>query len=101
MCAFTKYISRINNTQLDDIDIIMPMYNLIEYSDNYSKTSEILWWYCKNEPAINHADGKIADFTEDNVTDSFKMKEKITGKTDGNGTKNVEIMIPLKYLSNF
>ena len=46
-CApFTKCISRINNTDIDnahDIDIIMPMYNLIEYSDNYSKTSRSLW----------------------------------------------------------
>ena len=45
-CApFTKCISRINNTDIDnahDIDIVMPMYNLIEYSDNYSKTSGIL-----------------------------------------------------------
>ena len=41
---FTKCISRINNTDIDnahDIDIVMPMYNLIEYSDNYSKTSEV------------------------------------------------------------
>ena len=46
-CAsFTKCISRINNTDIDnahDIDIVMPMYNLIEYSDNYSKTSGCLW----------------------------------------------------------
>ena len=46
-CApFTKCISRINNTDIDnadDIDIVMPMYNLIEYSDNYSKTSRSLW----------------------------------------------------------
>ena len=46
-CApFTKCISRINNTDIDtarDIDIVMPMYNLIEYSDNFSKTSGSLW----------------------------------------------------------
>ena len=46
-CAtFTKCISRINNTDIDnaqDIDIVMPMHNLIEYSDNYSKTSRSLW----------------------------------------------------------
>ena len=46
-CApFTNCISEINNIDLDnakDIDIVMPMYNLIEYSDNYSKTSESLW----------------------------------------------------------
>ena len=50
-CApFTDCISKINNTQVDnakDIDIVMPMYNLIEYSDNYSKTSGSLSQYCK------------------------------------------------------
>ena len=53
-CApFTKCISRINNTDIDtaqDIDIVMPMYNLIEYSHNYSKTSGSLWKYHKDEP---------------------------------------------------
>ena len=46
-CApFIKWISKINNTQIDNaecIDIVMPMYNLIDYSDNYSKTSGSLW----------------------------------------------------------
>ena len=55
-CApFTKCISRINNTDIDnaqDIDIVMPMYNLIEYSDNYSKTSRSLWQYYKDDPTI-------------------------------------------------
>ena len=69
----------------------MPMYNLIEYSDNYSKTSVSLWQYYKDEP-------------NDNLTDpeSFKSKIKITGNTPADGnTKNVEIIIPLKYLNNF
>ena len=48
-CApFTKYIRRINNTDIDnahDIDIVMPMHKLLEYSDNYSKTSGSLWKY--------------------------------------------------------
>ena len=56
-CApFTKCISRINNTNIDnvqDIDIVMPMYNLIEYSDNYSKTSGSLWQYYKDDPNDN------------------------------------------------
>ena len=94
-CApFTKCISRINNTDIDnaqDIDIVMPMYNLIEYSDNYSKTSGSLWQYYKDDP-------------NDNITqsESFKSKIKITGKTPAAGnTKDVEIIVPLKYLSNF
>ena len=53
---FTKCISKINVTEIDnaqDIDIVMPMYNLIEYSDNYSKTSGSLWQYYKDEPSDN------------------------------------------------
>ena len=104
-CApFTDCISKINNTQVDnakDIDIVMPMYNLIEYSDNYSKTSGSLWQYCKEIPAVNNA-GNIIDFTNTITTDSFKFKTKITGQTNNNGRiDNVEIMVPLKYLSNF
>ena len=50
----------------------MPMYNLIEYSDNYSKTSGSLWQYCKDIPAVNN--DKIADFGEGNLTNSFNLK---------------------------
>ena len=84
----------INNTQVDnakDINIVMPMYNLIEYSDNYAKTSGSLWQYFRDEPDDNLEDSK-----------SFKSKVKITGKTPNNDNeKEVEIMVPLKYLSNF
>ena len=104
-CAlFTNCISKINNTQVDNaeyIDIVIPMYNLIEYSDNYSKTSRSLRQYCKEIPAENNA-GNIIDFTATNATDSFKFKTKITGQSDNDGRiDNVEIMIPLKYLRNF
>ena len=84
-----------------NIDIVMPMYNLIEYSDNYSKTSGSLWQYCKEIPAVNNA-GNIVDFNGANATDSFNFKAKITGQTNDDGEiNNVEIMVPLKYLSNF
>ena len=103
-CApFTNCISEINNTQIDnakDINIVMPMYNLIEYSDNYAKTTGSLWQYCKDIPARN-ANGDIAIFAENNTTDSFKFKAKITGQTGNDGTKDAEIMVSLKYLSNF
>ena len=103
-CApFANCISEINKTQIDnakDIDIVMPMYNLIEYSDNYAKTTGSLWQYCKDIPARN-ANDEITEFTEANLTDSFKFKLKITGRTGNGGTKDVEIMVPLKYLSNF
>ena len=103
-CApFTNCISEINNTQIDkakDIDIVMPMYKLTEYSDNYAKATGSLWQYCKDIPARN-ANGEIIAFDVNNTTDSFKFKAKITGQTRNDGTKDVEIMVPLKYLSNF
>ena len=94
-CApFTNCVSEINNTQTDNvkhIDIVMPMYNLIEYSDNYAKTSGSLWQYFRDEPNDNIEDSK-----------SFKSKIMITGKTSNNNNeKDVEILVPLKYLSNF
>ena len=83
------------------------MYNLIEYRNNYSKTSGSLWQYCKEIPAVNNA-GDIVDFNGANATDSFNFKTKITGQTADNnnngniaGRVDVEIMVPLKYLSNF
>ena len=81
-CApFTKCINRINNTEIDnakDIDIVMPMYNLIEYSDNYSKTFGSLWKYYKDDPNDHIAD-----------SESFKYKVKIRGKTPADrNTKN-------------
>ena len=79
----------------------MSMYNLIEYSNNYSKTSGSLWQYCKDIPAVNN-NGNIVEFNGANATDSFNFKAKITGQTDDDGEiNNVEIMVPLKYLSNF
>ena len=54
---FTNCISEINNTQIDnakDIDIVMPMYSLIEYSDNYAKTFGSLWQYCKDIPPVDN-----------------------------------------------
>ena len=102
-CApFTNCISETNNTQIDnakDIDIVMPMYNLIEYSDNYAKTTGSLLQYCKDIPARN-VNNEIIVFDVNNATDSFKFKAKITGQTGNNRTKDVEI-VPLKYLSNF
>ena len=53
----------------------MPVYNLIEYSDNYSKTFGSLWQYCIEILAINNA-GNIIDFTDTNTTDSFSLKQK-------------------------
>ena len=94
-CApFIKCISKINDTEIDnvqDVDIVMPMYNLIEYSDNYSKTSGSLWKYYKDQPNDNLKN-----------SESFISKVKITGNTPACGnTKDVKIMVPLKSSSNF
>ena len=80
---FINCISKINNTQIDnakDIDIVMPMYNLIECSDNHSKTSGSLWQHCKDIPAVNN-NGDIVNFNGANATDSINSKAKITGQT--------------------
>ena len=78
----------------------MCIYHLIEYCDNYSKTSGRLWQYSKDIPAVDD-NNAIVNFAEKNFTDSFKFKVKMTGQTGDDGTKTVEIMVPLKYLSNF
>ena len=67
------------------------MHNLIGYSNNYSKTSEIIWQYYKNEAIYNLANSA-----------SFKSKVKIRGDTlAGGNTKDVKIIVPLKCLNNF
>ena len=101
---FSNCISRINTTQVDDvytIDVVMPMYNYNYnyYSDNYSKISGNLWQYCRDQPALAN-NGDIPDFNKGNVTSWFDVKEKIASQTGNNGTKNIKIMVPLKYLSN-
>ena len=84
---FTNCKSETNNTEIDntkDIDIVMPMYNLIEYSNNYSKTSPILRQYYRDELNDNLAD-----------SESFKSKVEITGGTPvGCNTKDIEIIVP-------
>ena len=94
-CApFINCISKINNAEVDnaeDLDILMPMYNLLEHSDNYAKTSASLWQYCKDETEV------------DDITNakSFKFKSSITDNPNNDGIANVKIVAPLKYLSNF
>ena len=77
--------------QVDDtslIDAVIPMYNLIEDSDDYSKISGILWKYCRDELAINIADGETAALTDDKApTDSFKIKQEITDETPDSNKK--------------
>ena len=84
-CApFRKCKTEINETfvhETDFINIAMPVYNLIEYSDNYSDTAGSLWQF-KRDEIINNA-----DVTNDNNAPSFKYKASIIGDTENNGTK--------------
>ena len=113
---FTNCISKINNVLIDkaeDLDVVMPMHNLLGYSKNYRKTIGSLWNYYRDEPDNTPA----KDYNADPITnsESFKYKSSIAGKItnanqkDGENTeqentkskKNLEIVFPLKYLSNF
>ena len=91
---FTKWISEINNTQVSDAqenDVVMSMHILIEYIDNYSKTSGSLWQYYRDEPNATLTNSV-----------SFKSKIKITGKTHADGkTKDVIIGVTSKHFRNF
>ena len=99
-CApFEDCRTGINNTSVDYanfLDITMPMYNLIEYSDNYSDTSGSLWNFKRDEIDNN------VNVTNDKNASSFKYKASLIGNTETNGTKKVvKIAVSLKHLSNF
>ena len=102
---FTYCISKINNTVIDnteDLDIVIPMYNLLEYSKNYRNTTGSLWNFYRDEP--NSGIGGRNNNVNYSIKDSksFDYKASITGKLNGiDRTKDVEIVVPLKYLSNF
>ena len=98
---FIFCISKINNTLIDNaeyLDLVMPMYNLFEYSKNYSKTTGSFWNYYRDEPnsGVGGADNNINYSIKDSK--SFDYKTSITGKLEGNNTeKEVEIVVPLKH----
>ena len=103
-CApFTKYNLEINDEHIDtaeNLDIVMPMYNLIEYSDNYQDSSATLYQYKRDEPPEVNA---IDDLTVDN-SNSFKYKASLLGNpvlADNIAERSVKVVVPLKYLSNF
>ena len=103
-CApFTKCNLEINNEHVDaaeNLDIVMPMYNKIEYSDNYQDSSATLYQYKRDEPPEDDA---IADLTADN-SDSFKYKISLLGNpvvANNIARRSVKVVVPLKYLSNF
>ena len=103
-CApFTKCNLKINDQHVDtaeNLDIVMPMYNLIEYSDNYQDSSATLYQYKRDEPPEVNA---IGDLTANNSS-SFKYKISLLGDRNVVGgivRLNVKVVVPLKYLSNF
>ena len=120
---FTNCMSKVNNVltgNAEDLDIVMSMYNLLEYSKNYRNTTGRFWNYYRDEPdnpPLNDDDPPSINYNADPITNSelFKYKSSITGKTsnanqeNGENTKqgntkikkNLEIVVPLKYLSNF
>ena len=112
---FVSCITRINGELIedaDDLDIVMPMYNLLKYSKNYRKTIGSLYNYYRDELTN---DGNDNNFDNRNVVNSeaFKYKNKITGNTynvdagaqgydvNKNGTQEIELAISLKYLGTF
>ena len=112
---FVSCITRINDELIedaDDFDIVMPMYNLLEYSKNYKKTMGSLYNYYRDELSDDADDNNFDNIKAIN-SNTFKYKNKITGNTynvnagaqgydvNKNGTQKVELAIPLKYLGNF
>ena len=100
---FINCISKINGTKIDnaeDFDVIMPMYNLLEYSKNYKKTTGSLWNYYRYEPSSTDNDNITHSILN---SKSFDYKANfISSVTNNNLTKNdVKIVVPLKHLSNF
>ena len=107
--SFRSCISNIYNTFIDnaeDLEIVMLMYNLLEYSDNYSMTSGSLWNCYRDEvnddANENNDDSKKINNNKTTTSKSFEYKTKIFGKTtnNNNNTLNGEVVVPIKYLSN-
>ena len=104
---FTRCVTHINDEHVEtaeNLDIIMPVYNLIEYSDNYADSSGSLYQFKRDESPMNDAENPN-NVALDNST-SFKYKASLLGKaTDADSNdrslKNTKIVVPLRYLSNF
>ena len=112
---FVSCITRVNGELIedaDDLDIVMSMYNLLEYSKNYRKTIGSLYNYYRDELSDDADDNNFDNIKVVN-SNTFKYKNKIIGNTynvdagaqgydvNKNGTQEVELAIPLKYLGNF
>ena len=107
---FRSCISKINNTLIDnaeDLDITIPIHNLLEYSDNYSITSDSLWnqyWHEINNSANENNDANNYRTNNNKTATSkfFQYKTKVIGRTpNDNNILDAKVVVPLKYLSNF
>ena len=105
---FRSCISKISNTYIDnveDLDIVLPMFNLLEYSRTYSITSGCLWDYYGdevNDSAIeNNDDGKKINNSKAITSNPFEFKTRKIGSMPNNNMLDAEVVVPLKYLSNF
>ena len=102
---FINCISKINGVKIDnaeDLDVVMPMYNLLEYSKNYKKTTGSLWNYYRDEPSSTIGDNNITHSILNSESFDYKASFMENGVTHDNLTKNdVKVVVPLKHLSNF
>ena len=100
-------ISKINATtdNAEELSVVMPMYNLLEYYNNYSMISESLWNYCRDEVDDNANENNADNHTINNkiiTSKSFEYNTKLIGSTtNANNTSTTEVVVSLKYLSNF
>ena len=103
--SFINCVSKINCVKIDnaeDLDVVMPMYNLLEYSKNYRKTTGSLWNYYRNEPSSSVGVNNIAHLILNSESFDYKANFMENGATHNNLTKNdVKVVVPLKHLSNF
>ena len=103
--SFINCVSKINSIKIDnaeDLDNVMPMHNLLEYSKNYKKTTCSLWNYYRDEPSSTIGDNNITHSILNSESFDYKANFKENGVTHNNLTKNnVKVVVPLKHLSNF
>ena len=102
---FTNCVSKINGVKIDnaqDLDVVMSMYNLLEYSKNYRKTTGSLWNYYEDEPNSDTDANNITHSILNSKSFDYKANFIEDGITQNNLTKNnVKTVVPLKHLSNF
>ena len=102
---FINCITKINDIKIDnaeDLDVVMPMYNLLEYSKNYKKTTGSLWNYYREEPNSSTDNDNITHSILNSESFDYKANFMENDVTHNNLTKNdVKVVVPLKHLSNF